>query len=205
MWIFVEVAIIVYSAFLPNHLQLAAAIPSHDADNSFGAFAPAESPAPQGREIRGEGQGRLLTAIVRAHISEPDRVVAVLKDLRIESMNQLGQLDPEEWHEMMAAMRSGSVALGSRNKLRLRVATLFTDSTVSSGDHRRAQDVSIDEASNARLGRQSDQSATSTKAPELVSEQESTESDEETSTSLSVSGDSAYHCLSSIICPPIKL
>ena len=113
----------------------------------------------------------------------------MLKKLRVESIRQIGQLNSEEWHEMMAAMCSASVALGSRNKLRLLVTTLFTDGTWSSGGPRRAQDVSVDEASNTRSGRQTDHSAT-TEAMERASEQECS-NEKPTSTDLVVSTDSA--------------
>ena len=70
-----------------------------------------------------EHEDELLAAFVSAHISEPDWVTRVLNKLRVESTGHLGRLDLEEWSEMMVAMRSGGVALGSRNKLRLLVAT----------------------------------------------------------------------------------
>ena len=71
-------------------------------------------------------EDKLLAAIVSARISEPDRVTGVLNELRVESTGHLGRLDLEEWSEMMAEMRSGGVALGSRNKLRLLVAAQST-------------------------------------------------------------------------------
>ena len=74
-------------------------------------------------------EDELLAAIVSARISEPDRVTGVLNELRVESTGHLGRLDLEEWSEMMAGMRSGGVALGNRNKLRLLVAAQ------SSGSH----------------------------------------------------------------------
>jgi hypothetical protein len=74
-------------------------------------------------------EDELLAAIVSARISEPDWVAGVLNELRVESTGHLGRLDLEEWSEMMAGMRSGGVALGNRNKLRLLVAAQ------SSGSH----------------------------------------------------------------------
>ena len=59
-------------------------------------------------------EDELLDAIVSARISEPDRVTAVLNELRVESTGHLGRLDLEEWSEMMTEMRIGGVALGSR-------------------------------------------------------------------------------------------
>jgi hypothetical protein len=45
-------------------------------------------------------EDELLAAIVSARISEPDRVVGVLNELRVESTGHLGRLDLEEWSEM---------------------------------------------------------------------------------------------------------
>ena len=131
----------------------------------------------------------LLAAIVSARISEPERVAGVLNELRVESTCHLGRLDLEEWSEMMAGMRSGGVALGSRNKLRLLVAAQSSRShtgpgTVSSGGLRRVQARSGDEESSSRAVRQGD----STSAAKQASEQES--SNKSSDTVFGVSGDS---------------
>ena len=126
----------------------------------------------------------LLAAIVGARISEPERVNKVLSELRLESTGHLGRLDHEEWSEMMAEMRSGDVALGSRNKLRLLVAEKSTPVGASFVGPRRAQ---ADESSS-RTGRQDDSTSTATKQ---AREQESTNKSE--GTVFGVSGDSAPH------------
>ncbi len=114
-------------------------------------------------ELHGEIEG--------ARISEPERVVGLLTELRDESTGHLGQLDQEEWSEMMAEMRSGGVALGSRNKLHLLVAEKSTAVGASSVGSRRAQ---ADESSS-RTGRQDDSTSTATKQ---AREQESTNKSE---------------------------
>ena len=143
-------------------------------------------------------EDELLDAIVSARISEPDRVTAVLNELRVESTGHLGRLDLEEWSEMMTGMRSGGVALGSRNKLRLLVAAQssrsHTGSAAPSGGRRRDQAESGDEASSSRAGRPGDFPSAATQA----TEQEST--NKATSTVFGVSGDSAprsraFQCL----------
>jgi hypothetical protein len=98
---------------------------------------------PQARgQTPGTEEGELLAAIASARISEPDRVAGVLDELRLESTSHLGRLDREEWSEMMTEMRRGGIALGSRNKLRLLVATSSTGAGAagaSSVGPRRAQ------------------------------------------------------------------
>ena len=88
-----------------------------------------------------------------AHISEPDWVTRVLNKLRVESTGHLGRLDLEEWSEMMVAMRSGGVALGSRNKLRLLVATRSASAgawQISWADGpRRVQELQAEESSSS--------------------------------------------------------
>ena len=96
-------------------------------------------------------EDELLDAIVSARISEPDRVTAVLNELRVESTGHLGRLDLEEWSEMMTEMRKGGVALGSRNKLRLLVATSSTGAGASSAGPRRAQAGSGEQESTNEL------------------------------------------------------
>ena len=94
---------------------------------------------PQAGQNRQTDEDELLAGIVSARISEPDLVARVLNELRIESTSHLGRLDLEEWSEMMTEMRRGGVALGSRNKLRLLVATSSTGAGTSSVGPRRAQ------------------------------------------------------------------
>ena len=53
-------------------------------------------------------EDELLDAIVSARISEPDRVTAVLNELRVESTGHLGRLNLEEWSE------TGMAPLASR-------------------------------------------------------------------------------------------
>jgi hypothetical protein len=108
----------------------------------------------------------------------------VLNELRVESTGHLGRLDHEEWPEMMAEMREGGVALGSRNKLRLLVAEKSPALRASCVGSRRAQ---ADESSS-RTGRQDDSTSTATKQ---AREQESTNKSE--GTTFGVSGDSAPH------------
>jgi hypothetical protein len=133
----------------------------------------------------------LLAAIVSARISEPDRVAGVLNELRVESTGHLSRLDQDEWSEMMAQMRSGGVALGTRNKLRLLVAAVSSrrQSLEGSlfGERRRAQIGSGDEELSSRAGRQGD----SISATKQESEQEST--NKQDSTVFGVSGDSTLH------------
>ena len=130
----------------------------------------------------------LLAAIVSARISEPDRVAGVLSELRVESTGHLGRLDLEEWSEMMAAMQTGGVALGDRNKLRLLVAARSASTgawqTSWVDGPRRVQELQAEESSS-RTGRQGD----STSAAEQASQQEST--NEPTGTIFGVSGDGA--------------
>ena len=132
----------------------------------------------------------LMAAIVSARISEPDRVAGVLNELRVESTGHLGRLDLEEWSEMMAEMRSGGVALGTRNKLRILIAAQssrsHTGRAALSGGWRRAQIGSGDEESSLRSGRQT---GDSTSTEKQASEQEL--SSKSTSTIFGVSGDSA--------------
>jgi hypothetical protein len=143
--------------------------------------------AGQSQESLRIDEDELLAAIVSAHISEPDRVAGVLKELRLESTGHIGRLDPEEWSEMMAEMRSDGVALGSRNKLRLlvagRSASACTWPAWADGP-RRVQELQAEESSS-RTGRQGD----STSAAKQASGQEST--NKTTDTIFGVSGDSA--------------
>ena len=130
-------------------------------------------------------EAALLAAIVGARISEPERVTKVLNELRVESTGHLGRLDQEEWSEMMAEMRGGGVALGSRNRLRLLlVAKKPTEVGASSVESRRVQ---TDE-SGSKTGRQDDSTSTATKQ---AREQEST--NEKEGRVFGVSGDSAQH------------
>ena len=133
-------------------------------------------------------EDELLAAIVSARISEPDRVAGVLSELRVESTGHLGRLDLEEWSEMMAAMQTGGVALGDRNKLRLLVAARSASAgawqTSWVDGPRRVQELQAEESSS-RTGRQGD----STSAAKEASQQEST--NEPTGTIFGVSGDGA--------------
>jgi hypothetical protein len=88
---------------------------------------------------------------VSAHISEPKRVARVLIELRLESTGHLGRLDHDEWSEMMAEMRSGGVALGCRNRLRLLVAETSTAIGASSIGSRRLQAEMADESSRLHI------------------------------------------------------
>jgi hypothetical protein len=132
-------------------------------------------------------EDELLAAIVSARISEPDQVAGVLNELRVESTGHLGRLDLEEWSEMMAEMRSGGVALGSRNKLRLLVAGRSASACAwpAWADGPRRVHARQAEDSSSRTGRQGD----STSAAKQASEQEPT--NEPTGTIFGVSGDSA--------------
>ena len=95
--------------------------------------------------------------------------------------------------EMMAGMRIGGVALGSRNKLRLLVAARSASAgawqTPWVDGPRRVQELQELQAeeSSSRTGRQGD----STSAAEQASQQEST--NEPTGTIFGVSGDGAPH------------
>ena len=86
---------------------------------------------------------------------------------------------------MMAEMRSDGVALGSRNKLRLLVATASIGTGASSVGPRRAQAL-LAEESGSRTGRQDDSTPT---ARQHASAHDST--NERTSTIFGISGDSA--------------
>jgi hypothetical protein len=158
-------------------------------ENSDTTFPELSAAVPRDFPRAGERPARtddveLLATIVGARISEPERVTRVLNELRLESTGHLGRLDVEEWSEMMAEMRSGGVALGSRNKLRLLVAEKSTAVGASSVGSRRAQ---ADESSS-RTERQDDSTSTATKQ---AREQESTNKSE--GTVFGVSGDSAPH------------
>ena len=146
---------------------------------------------PRPRQNPQTEKDELRTAIVSARISEPDRVAGLLSELRVQSIGHLGRLDQEEWSEMMAGMRGGGVALGSRNKLRLLVAAESSGSHVGSaallGGRRRVQTGLGDEESSSRSGRQGGDSTSAAKLQE--SEQEP--SKESTCTIFGVSGDSA--------------
>ena len=132
-------------------------------------------------------EGELLATIVSARISEPERVTRVLNELKLESTGHLGRLDREEWSEMMAEMRSGGVALGSRNRLRLLVDAQPTAVGASSVGSRRVQ-ADVESTSSSRTGRQDDSTSTAVKQ---AREQESTNKGE--STVFGVSGDSTPH------------
>ena len=147
------------------------------------AAAPRDLPRAGERPTRTDEVG-LLATIVSARISEPERVMGVLNALRLESTGHLGRLDVEEWSEMMAEMRRGGVALGSRNRLRLLVDAPPAAVRASSIGSRRVQ---ADESSS-RTGRQDDSTSTATKQ---AREQESTNKSE--GTVFGVSGDSAPH------------
>ena len=147
------------------------------------AAVPRDLPRPGERPARTDDV-ELLATIVSARISEPERVTKVLNELRLESTGHLGRLDVEEWSEMMAEMRRGGVALGSRNRLRLLVDAQPAAVRASSIGSRRVQ---ADESSS-RTGRQDDSTSTATKQ---AREQESTNKSE--GTVFGVSGDSAPH------------
>jgi hypothetical protein len=116
-------------------------------------------------------KGELLAAILGARISEPDRVSRVLNELRVESTGHLGRLDVEEWSEMMAEMRRGGVALGSRNKLRLLIVTRMNGAGASSGGLAACSGFRQDESSSRT--RQQDDS-TSTRNQESTNKPEGT-------------------------------
>ena len=181
--------------FISTYLEMGGASTGAEANKYLQTDSIFREPSVAARDLsrRGAGQNpqtnedELLAAIVSARISEPDPVAAVLKELRVESTGHLGRLDLEEWSEMMAGMRSGGVALGSRNKLRLLVAGRSASAgawqTWADGP-RRVQELQAEESSS-RTGRQGD----STSAAKQASEQEST--NEPTGTIFGVSGDSA--------------
>ena len=169
----------------PCRPQVEANIFPHESSDT--AFPKLNTAAPRDLPRAGEQPARtdeveLLAAIVSARITEPERVIRVLNELRLESTGHLSRLNREEWSEMMAEMQSGGVALGSRNKLRLLVAAKSTTVRASSVGSRRVQ---ADESSS-RTGRQDDSASTATKQ---AREQESTKKSE--STIFGVSGDSA--------------
>ena len=66
----------------------------------------------------------MLSELAAARVSEPERVAAVLRALKLESadpqswLGDLGALDKAERLEMAAEMRGDGVALGDRSKLR---------------------------------------------------------------------------------------
>jgi hypothetical protein len=122
--------------------------------------------------------------MVSARISEPERVTRVLNELRLESTGHLGELDREEWSEMMVEMRSGGVALGSRNKLRLLVAAKSTAVGASSVGSRRVQ---TDESSS-KTWRQDDSTSTAN-----TQSREQASTNENKGAIFGVSGDSAPH------------
>jgi hypothetical protein len=177
---------VVFSAEVTGQVE------ADEAPHNVDALFPQELKASASHDIPGargnpawtdEDAGRLFATIVGARISEPERVAGLLHDLRVESTGHLGRLDPEEWSEMMAEMRSGGVALGSRNKLRLLVEARARAVGASSVGSRRVQ---ADESSST--GRQDDSTSTATKQ---AREQESTNENE--GTIFGVSGDSAPH------------
>ena len=183
--------------FISTYLEMGGASTGAVEANNLQTDSIFREPSVAARDLsRGAGQSpqtnedELLAAIVSARISEPDRVAGVLNELRVESTGHLGRLDLEEWSEMMAGMRSGGVALGSRNKLRLLVAGRSASACANcawptrADGPRRAQELQA-EKSSSRTGRQGD----STSAAKQASEQEST--NEPTGTIFGVSGDSA--------------
>ena len=107
-----------------------------------------------------ELQAEAIAIVARARISEPERVAKVLTNLRLESTAHLGRLDQQEWSEMIAEMRSAGVTLGSRNKLRLFVATESARATVSYGGLRRAQAVSNNDEADSKSGSTNDDAGT---------------------------------------------
>ena len=197
---FKAVAIVVRSILLSSGANASAG--AVEANNLFadttsmtfraGSNLAAPDVLPRPRQNPQAEKDELRTAIVSARISEPDRVAGLLSELRVQSIGHLGRLDQEEWSEMMAGMRGGGVALGSRNKLRLLVAAESSGSHVGSaallGGRRRVQTGSGDEESSSRSGRQG---GDSTSAAKQASEQEP--SKESTGTVFGVSGDSAPH------------
>jgi hypothetical protein len=160
--------------------------PHESSDTTFpelNAAALRDLPRPGESSARTD-EVELLATIVSARISEPERVTRVLNELRLESTGHLGRLDVEEWSEMMAEMRSGGVALGSRNKLRLLVAEKSTAVRASSVGSRRVQ---ADESSS-RTGRQDDSTPTANKQA-----REQTSTNEKEGTIFGVSGESSPH------------
>jgi hypothetical protein len=159
------------------------------ADATFRGPNLAAPDLPQARttSTKTDHEDELLAAIVSAHISEPDRVTGVLTELRVESIGHLGRLDLEEWSEMMAGMRIGGVALGSRNKLRLLVAARSASAgarqTSWVDGPRRVQELQAEKASS-RTDKEGDSTFT-----EQASQQEST--NKPTGTTFGVSGDGA--------------
>ena len=168
----------------PGRVEALDGFSHENSDTTFpelSAAVPRDFPRAGERPARTD-EDELLAAIVGARISEPERVTRVLNELRLESTGHLGRLDVEEWSEMMAEMRSGGVALGSRNKLRLLVAEKSTAVGASSVGSRRVQ---ADESSS-RTWRQDDSTSTATKQ---AREQESTNKKEDKI--FGVSGDSS--------------
>ena len=178
---FMAVAVVARFILLTVHSRgaIAAAAPGTETINTLGHA--------DATFLHTDEDERLLAAIVGAHIFEPDRVAGVLNELRIESTGHLGRLDLEEWSEMMAEMRSGGIALGSRNKLRLLVAARYKTAgawpTWADGP-RRVQELQAEESSS-----RTDQKGDSTSAAEQASQQES--ANEPTGTIFGVSGDGA--------------
>ena len=189
---FIAVAYVAVSIMLLPGANASAGVAANNllADATFRGPNLAAPDLPQARttSTKTDHEDELLAAIVSAHISEPDRVTGVLTELRVESIGHLGRLDLEEWSEMMAGMRIGGVALGSRNKLRLLVAARSASAgarqTSWVDGPRRVQELQAEESSS-RTGRQGD----STSAAEQASQQEST--NEPTGTVFGVSGDGA--------------
>jgi hypothetical protein len=143
---FIAVAIVARSILLWPGAEASAGVEANNmlADAIFrGAPNLAAPDLPRaGQKPQTDREDAVLAAIVSARISDPDRVAGVLNELRVESTGHLGRLNLEEWSEMMAEMRSGGVALGNRNKLRLLVAaqssrshTGLTEGAVLSGGH----------------------------------------------------------------------
>jgi hypothetical protein len=198
---FIAVAIVARSILLLSSGAYASAgvVEGHNllADATFATFRGPKFAAPDlpgaEQEPQTDRKNELLDAIVSARISDPDRLAGVLNELRVESTGHLGRLDLEEWSEMMAGMRSGGIALGNRNKLRLLVAARSVSAcawTKWFDGQRRVQELQVEESSS-RTGRQGD----STSAAKQASEQESTNKPE--GTIFGVSGDSAPrapHC-----------
>ena len=195
---FIAVAIIARSMawdvlFLPGAGASGAGVETNHlrADATFRGSTLAASDLPRPRQNPQTEKDELVAAILSARISEPDRVAGVLNELRVESTGHLGRLDLEEWSEMMAEMRSGGVALGTRNKLRILIAAQssrsHTGRAALSGGWRRAQIGSGDEESS--LGSGGRQPGDSTSTAKQASEQEL--SSKSTSTIFGVSGDSA--------------
>jgi hypothetical protein len=140
------------------------------------------SPDESHETLAAADQDELLATIANARISEPARMAAALKELRLESAAHIGRLDVEERYEMMAAMRSAGIALGSRNKLRL-LATVEPQATF-----RRAQ------AEDSEINQQTDvrRDSATTQARERASDQGG-DTQQENNRILGISGDSALH------------